>query len=125
MNTVNNLLDKAREVCPSDNVIAGKIKVSRSAVSKWRHGGKIEAPQLARLTIYCVVEVAQVTLDCLIGSVAVENTDGHVCHLLLVDLIAGAESFEDRGPRPLRNKKAADPGVGVRGLEVSRISRVH
>ena len=38
----------------------------------------------------CVVQVTQV-VGGVGSSVAVENTDGHVCHLLLVDLIAGAE----------------------------------
>lgn len=49
MNTVNKLLDKAREVCSSDSEIARKLNVTRSAVSKWRHGGKIEPAHLAKL----------------------------------------------------------------------------
>lgn len=49
MNTLNNLLDKAREMCGSDLATASKLRVTRSAVSKWRHGGKIDPAQLARL----------------------------------------------------------------------------
>lgn len=54
MTTLNKLLDKAREVCKSDSAIAARLKVTRSAVSKWRHGGKIEAVHVAAL-----IELAQ------------------------------------------------------------------
>lgn len=49
MSTINKLLDKARDICNSDLQTAAKLGVSRSAVSKWRHGGKIEAAHLAKL----------------------------------------------------------------------------
>ncbi|MFK3847842.1 DUF3693 domain-containing protein, partial [Stenotrophomonas sp. NPDC078853] len=56
METLNKLLDKARKTCErdSDNCLAEKMKVTRSAVSKWRHGGKINDEQLLRL-----IEMAQ------------------------------------------------------------------
>ena len=40
MNTLNNLLDKARELrsLPSDNALARELHVSRQRVSAWRHG---------------------------------------------------------------------------------------
>ena len=49
MNTLNKLLDKAAEVCGSDLATAAKLRITRSAVSKWRHGGKITPAQLAKL----------------------------------------------------------------------------
>lgn len=49
MDTLNKLLDKSREMCGSDLATAARLRVTRSAVSKWRHGGKIEAAHLARL----------------------------------------------------------------------------
>lgn len=49
MNTVNKLLDKAREVCVSDADIGRKLGVTRSAVSVWRKGGTITPAHLARL----------------------------------------------------------------------------
>ena len=49
MNTLNKLLDKSRELCGSDMATAARLGVTRSAVSKWRHGGKIEAAHLAKL----------------------------------------------------------------------------
>lgn len=49
MKTLNSLLDKASEMCGSDLAAAARLKVTRSAVSKWRHGGKIAPEQLARL----------------------------------------------------------------------------
>lgn len=49
MHTLNSLLDKASEMCGSDMQAAARLRVTRSAVSKWRHGGKIAPEQLARL----------------------------------------------------------------------------
>lgn len=49
MNTLNKLLDKAREVCSSDAEIGKHLGVSRSAVSLWRAGGKITPAHLAKL----------------------------------------------------------------------------
>ena len=49
MNTLNKLLDNARQVCLSDMATAEQLGVTRSAVSKWRHGGKIEPQHLAKL----------------------------------------------------------------------------
>lgn len=49
MNALNKLLDKSAELCGSDLASAARLKVTRSAVSKWRHGGKISPEQLARL----------------------------------------------------------------------------
>lgn len=49
MNTLNYLLDKAKEVCVSDAAIARKLGVSPSAVSLWRSGGKITSAHVAKL----------------------------------------------------------------------------
>lgn len=49
MNTLNKVLDKAREVCVSDAAIARRLKVTPSAVSLWRSGGKIKPEHLAIL----------------------------------------------------------------------------
>src|SRR5690606_3064548 len=49
MNTLNKLLDKSAELCGSDSGTARKMRVSRHAVSKLRHGGKIDSEHLARL----------------------------------------------------------------------------
>lgn len=49
MNTLNKVLDKSAELCGSDSATARKAHVSRQAVSKWRHGGKIDPEHLARL----------------------------------------------------------------------------
>lgn len=51
MSRINYLIDAAQQACglSSDNQLAGKMKVSRSAVSVWRKGGKITDEHLAAL----------------------------------------------------------------------------
>lgn len=49
MNSLNNLLDKARKVCSTDMAVAARLGVTRSAVSKWRKGGLITPEHVARL----------------------------------------------------------------------------
>ncbi len=49
MTTLNKLLDKAKDLCGTDTAVALRLKVTRSAVSKWRHGGKIETGHVAAL----------------------------------------------------------------------------
>lgn len=51
MSRINHLIDAAQQACglTSDNQLAGKLKVSRSAVSVWRKGGKITDEHLAAL----------------------------------------------------------------------------
>jgi hypothetical protein len=68
----------------------------------------------------CVVEGSQGCLELRLGprvggAGANEFADGHVFHLLLVDLIAGGQTFR----WCWTNRKAADPGVGFRGLEAA------
>ncbi|HHW4673418.1 MAG TPA: DUF3693 domain-containing protein, partial [Xylella fastidiosa subsp. pauca] len=56
MNTINKLLDKAKEMCNrgSDGALAKKIGVSRQSLHVWRQGGKIKDEHLALL-----IEIAQ------------------------------------------------------------------
>lgn len=51
MNTLNRVLDHAKQACnlPSDNALAERIGVSRSAVSLWRKGRPITEIHLANL----------------------------------------------------------------------------
>ena len=49
VNTLNKVLDKARVLCGSDAGIARRLKVTPSAVSLWRSGGKIKPEHLAVL----------------------------------------------------------------------------
>lgn len=51
MSRINYLIDAAQQACGlnSDNKLAGRLKVSRSAVSVWRKGGKITDEYLAAL----------------------------------------------------------------------------
>ena len=51
MRSIDFLLDKAQEKCsrPSDRAIAERMKVTASAVSKWRKGGIITEPHATAL----------------------------------------------------------------------------
>lgn len=51
MNTLNKVLDKARETCslPSDNALSKRLGITRSSVSVWRKGGKITDEHLEAL----------------------------------------------------------------------------
>jgi len=58
MNTLNKLVDTARKMCErdSDNCLAETLGLKRAAVSKWRHGGKISAEELAKLIALAQVD---------------------------------------------------------------------
>lgn len=64
MNALNNLLDKALEQCSPSNgeELGRRMGVSRSAVSKWRKGGKIDAEHLTALVTIAKVEPAAALL---------------------------------------------------------------
>ncbi|ATS80436.1 DUF3693 domain-containing protein [Xanthomonas citri] len=53
MDTLNKLLDQAKQMCSrdSDNCLAQTLGLQRAAVSKWRHGGKISPEELAKVIV--------------------------------------------------------------------------
>lgn len=62
MNSTIKLLDKYREVCslPSDNAVAVKLGLSRSAVSLWRGGkGHPEADSIEKMCLATGEDIAR------------------------------------------------------------------